>query len=167
MKEADLLAVLRRVGGRDFGAEIGAWVHGTTELPLADRLRAIGLPVSEEPAALAQRLGLRVAEGAGGITLKTVLHGSVAAQAGLAAGDEWLGIELDPLTEGGAPEAWRLQRLDELPMYLGPRKRFTALLARDRRLLRCVLDWPAPQHSLKLGLPTAPAEGALWKAWIG
>ena len=167
MKEADLLAVLRRLGGRDFGAEIAAWVHGTAELPLADKLRALGLQATEEPAAPAQRLGLRVTEGSGGIAIKTVLHGSVAAEAGLAAGDEWVGIELDPLADGGDPEGWRVHKLDDVAMYLGPRKCLTALVARDKRLLRCPLDWPAPATSLKIALPTAPAEGAPWKTWLG
>jgi predicted metalloprotease with PDZ domain len=167
MKEADVLAVLRRLGGRDFGAEMAAWVHGTTELPLADQLRALGLQATAEPAALAQRLGLRVSEGSAGIAIKTVLHGSVAAAAGLAAGDEWLGIELDPLADGGAPESWRVHKLDEVTMYLGPRRRLTALVARDKRLLRCPLEWPAPASSLKIALPTAPAEGAPWKTWLG
>ena len=167
MKEADLLAVLRRLGGRDFSADLAAWVHGTAELPLADKLRALGLQASDEPAALAQRLGLRVSEGAGGIVLKTVLNGSVAAQAGLAAGDEWLAIELEPLAEGGNTEAWRIHKLDEVTMYLGPRRRLTAVVARDRRLLRCPLHWPAPASSLKIALPATPAEGAPWKVWLG
>lgn len=167
MKEADLLAVLRQLGRRDFGADIAAWVHGTAELPLPDKLRALGLQATDEPAALAQRLGLRVTEGKDGITIKTVLHGSVAAAGGMAAGDEWLGIELAPLNEGGDPESWRVHKLDEVAMYLGPRKRLTALVARDKRLLRLALDWPAPATSLKIALPTAPAEGAPWKTWLG
>jgi len=167
MKEADLLAVLRRLGGRDFGPDIQAWVHGTAELPLADKLRALGLQATDEPAALAQRLGLRVTEGAAGIAIKTVLHGSVAAAAGLAAGDEWLGIELDPLKEAGHTEGWRVHKLDDVVMYLGPRRQLTALVARDKRLLRLPLSWPAPASSLKVALPTAPAEGAPWKAWLG
>ena len=167
MKEADLLAVLRQLGRRDFGADIATWVHGTAELPLPDKLRALGLQATDEPAALAQRLGLRVTEGKDGITIKTVLHGSVAAAGGMAAGDEWLGIELAPLNEGGDPESWRVHKLDEVAMYLGPRKRLTALVARDKRLLRLALDWPAPATSLKIALPTAPAEGAPWKTWLG
>ncbi|WP_342129262.1 M61 family metallopeptidase [Hydrogenophaga sp. OTU3427] len=167
MKEADLLAVLRRLGGRDFGAEIAAWVHGTAELPLPDKLRAMGLLATDEPAAIAQRLGLRVSEGTGGIAIKTVLHGSVAAAAGLAAGDDWLGIELDPVAPDGSPEAWRVNKLDDVVFYLGPRRQLTALLARDKRLLRCPLTWPAPASSLKIALPTAPDDSARWKAWLG
>ncbi|MFC7409832.1 M61 family metallopeptidase [Hydrogenophaga atypica] len=167
MKESDLLAVLRQLGRRDLGADIAAWVHGTGELPLADQLRALGLQATEEPAALAQRLGLRVTEGSGGIAIKTVLHGSVAAEAGLAAGDEWLGIELSPLNEGGDPESWRVHKLDEVAMYLGPRRHLTTLVARDKRLLRLALAWPAPATSLKIALPTAPADGAPWKTWLG
>ena len=30
-----------------------------------------------------------------------------------------------------------------------------------------LLAWPAPASSLKIALPTAPAEGVPWKAWLG
>jgi hypothetical protein len=60
-----------------------------------------------------------------------------------------------------------VHKLDEVDLYLGPRKRLTALVARDKRLLRLALDWPAPATSLKIALPTAPAEGAPWKTWLG
>ena len=46
----------------------------------------------EEPAQLAQGLGLRVQEN-GGVQIKTVLRGGAAERAGFAAGDEWLGVE--------------------------------------------------------------------------
>ena len=38
MAEADLLAVLQTLTGRDWQGEIAQWVHGTAELPLAELL---------------------------------------------------------------------------------------------------------------------------------
>ena len=160
MKEADLKAVLKQLTGRDHADEIAAWVHGTGELPLQSLLKGVGLNVSEEPAALAQRLGLRVSEGTAGIAIKNVLSGSAAEAAGLAPGDEWLGVEI-------GDEAWRVNKLDEVAFYLGTRRELTALVSRDKRLLRLPLQWPAASSSLRISLPTAPAEAAPWKAWIG
>ncbi len=160
MKEADLKAVLKQLTGHDHADEIAAWVHGTGELPLLPLLKGLGLNVSEEPAALAQRLGLRVSEGAGGIAIKNVFTGSVAEAAGMAPGDDWLGVEI-------GDEAWRVNKLDEVAFYLGTRRELTALVSRDKRLLRLPLKWPVAQTSLKVALPTAPADNAPWKTWIG
>jgi predicted metalloprotease with PDZ domain len=135
MAEADFASVLQELGGRSFAREIAAWVHGTRELPLKALLERFGVAVLEEPAQIAQRLGLRVAE-TGGIQVKTVLRGAAAERAGFAAGDEWLGVEV-------AGTGWRLARLDELLLYVGPGKKFTALVARDKRLLRLDATLPA------------------------
>ena len=62
MSERDFAAVLEELGGRSFAKEIKAWVHGTGELPVRDLLAKHGVVVSDEPAQLQQRLGLRVAE---------------------------------------------------------------------------------------------------------
>ena len=59
MTEADLLAVLQQLGGRDFSPELTAWVHGTHDLPVTDLLALQGVTLKEEPAQMAQRLGLR------------------------------------------------------------------------------------------------------------
>jgi len=165
MREDDFAAVLAELGGRGFAREIADWVHGTGELPLKALLHAHGVEVRDEPAQWAQKLGLRVAEGAGGITLKVVLDGGPAAQAGLAAGDEWLGIEL-PARRGAAAasaEGWRLTRLDDLPLYAGPARRLTALVTRDRRLLRLPLALPADATTWRL----LAREGAGERAWPG
>ena len=162
MREDDFAAVLAELAGRGFAREIAAWVHGTGELPLKDLLHAHGVEVREEPSQCAQALGLRVAEGAGGITLKVVLAGGPAAQAGMAAGDEWLGVEL-PLRRGAAPEGWRLARLDDLSLYAGSARRVTALVARDRRLLRLPLALPRAATTWRL----LPREGAGERTWPG
>ncbi|MCH8807929.1 MAG: serine/threonine protein kinase [Planctomycetes bacterium] len=64
-------------------------------------------------------------------------------------GDEWLGIETP---EGG----WRLHKLDDLPLLTGRAHACTALVARDGRLLRLPLQWPA----LPGAAPTAVEKAA-------
>ncbi len=155
MTEADFAAVLKELGGRAFTREIAAWVHGTRELPLEELLKAQGVVVLEDPSQLQQRLGLRVTETAG-IVIKTVLRGSAAEQAGLAANDEWLGVEV-------AGTAWRLTKLDDLLLYAGNHKKMTALVARDRRLLRLELALPAIATTWRLVLRD-PARAQPWLA---
>ena len=156
MTEADFAEVLQQLSGRDHGAELKAWVHGVSELPLKTLLEAQGVAWHEDPAQPAQRLGLRVAESpAGLLQIKTVLRGGAAEKAGLAAGDEWLGIEV-------GSEGWRLGKLEELALYAGKARRVTALVARDRRLLRLPLTLPAPATTPRL----AVRDAALVKAWL-
>ena len=165
MTEADFAATLAELAGRSFEHEIAAWVHGTGELPLKALLQAHGAQVHEEPSQLAQALGLRVAEG-DAITLKVVLDGGPAAQAGLAAGDEWLGVEVPapPARAGrkaGAAAGWRLQRIDELPLYAGSARQVTALVARDKRLLRLPLALPEKSTTWRIAAPDK-ADAAAW-----
>ena len=128
--ESDVLAALHLVGGRSFAGELQRWVHSTDELPVAQLLALHGVTLQADTPQRAQQLGLRVAAG-DGIRIKTVLRGGLAERAGMAAGDEWLGIE------NGAGEAWRLKNLDDLALYLAPdQTHTTALVARDQRLLR-------------------------------
>lgn len=147
MAEADFAAVLKELGGRAFTRELAAWVHGTRELPLKDLLEQHGVQVMEEPAQLQQRLGVRVTE-TQGVVLKNVLRGGAAEQAGFAAGDEWVGVEV-------AGAAWRLAKLDDLMLYAGNHRKVTALVARDRRLLRLDLSIPASVTTWRLVLRDA------------
>ena len=156
MTEEDLGTVLLQLGGRCYAAELSAWVHGTAELPLRPLLERAGVSVTDEPAQLAQRLGLRVTE-AGSIRVKTVLRGGAADAAGLCAGDEWLGVETGP------DQCWRLLRLDDLTLYLGPARQFTALVARDQRLLRLHLELPAALCTWRLG----SRDAAQLVRWLG
>jgi predicted metalloprotease with PDZ domain len=144
MTEADFAAVLKELGGRTFGRELAAWVHGTRDLPLEELLKTQGVLVLEEPAQLQQRLGLRVTE-TSGIQVKTVLRGGAAEAAGIAANDEWVGVEV-------AGTGWRLTKLDDLLFYAGQHKKVTALVARDRRLLRLDLTLPAAVTTWRLVL---------------
>ena len=150
MRETDLRRTLRQLGGRAFDAELDAWVHGTADLPLEALLQALGAKVQHDPAPLAQQLGLRVSEAGGTLTVKAVLRGGAGEAAGLAAGDEWLGVEFAPARRGGAPEAWRVGKLDEVQALRGPRTQLTALVSRDRQLLRLPLQWPAPQTAWRV-----------------
>jgi predicted metalloprotease with PDZ domain len=141
MLEADVLAVLKELTGRSWAAEFKAWVHGTRDLPLEKLLAAHGVTVQHDPAQLAQRLGLRVAEDHS-VQIKTVLNGSAAHKAGFAPGDEWLGVEVAGKATSQTPSAWRLKKLDDLSLYAGKAKKITALISRDRQLLRLNLAWP-------------------------
>ena len=150
MGEPDVAEVLQTLGLRDFAPELAAWVHGRGELPLKALLEQHGVAVLEEPAQLAQRLGLRVSE-AQGVQIKTVLRGGAAEQAGFSAGDEWLGLEL--AGKGAAKAAgWRMARLDDLTLYAGAAKKVTALVARDKRLLRLALTLPPAQTTWRLAV---------------
>jgi predicted metalloprotease with PDZ domain len=158
MTQADLLTVLAELGQRDFGDELAAWVHGTADLPLQAVLARQGVAVQEDAAQPAQRLGLRVAEAAG-IQVKVVLRGGAAERAGFAAGDEWLAVETDARTG----EAWRLHKLDDLALYAGPHHSLTALVSRDKRLLRLPLELPQGVTTWRLSLHDAAA-AARWLA---
>jgi len=138
MTESDLSTVLAELSGRSFAKELARWVHSTTHLPLKPLLEGQGIAVLEEPAQLAQRLGVRVAESAG-IQIKIVLRGGAAERAGFAAGDEWLGLETGT---GKTASSWRLTKLDDLLLYAGPATKIGALVARDKRLLKLSLTLP-------------------------
>jgi len=153
MREADLRAVLRRLAGRDLGPELDAWVHGTDELPLRPLLERHGVRWVEEPAPLAQQLGVRV-DDSNGLRLRNVLRGGAAEAAGLAAGDEWLAVE-----RGG--DTWRVRRLDDVALHargLPAGEPLMCWVARDGRVLRCPLWWPAPAATVQL--QPAPADAA-------
>ena len=154
MTEADLAAVLRELGGRTFTRELTAWVHSTRELPLEELLLKHGVVVLEEPAQLAQRLGLRVTE-TSGVQIKQVLRGGAAETAGLAANDEWLGVEV-------AGRGWRMTKLDDLGLYAGAHKKVTAVVARDRRMLRLELVLPAAVNTWRL----VRRDAALALSWL-
>ena len=143
MSERDFATVLEELGGRSFAKEIKAWVHGTGELPVRELLAKHGVVVSDEPAQLQQRLGLRVAE-AGGINVKVVLSSGAAEKAGFAAGDEWLGISLGA---GSNAQSWRIHKLEDLAQYITEQatknQKITAIVARDKRLIYLTLNWPA------------------------
>ncbi len=157
MRERDLLAELRRLGRRAFDAELAAWVHGTGELPLQALLEQAGIQWLTETAPLAQQLGLRLADGPG-LRLKSVLRGGAAEAAGLAAGDEWLAVEVDG-------QGWRVHSLDEVARLARGHAQLGTLAARDGRLLRGTLPWPVPCSTVQLKPAASPAE-AVSSRWL-
>jgi len=157
MSEADLLDVVQLLAGRSLAPELAQWVHSTDTLPLQPLLERHGVAIHADPSHMAQRLGLRVAE-AGNIVVKTVLRGGAAEKAGFCAGDEWLGVELP-----GEREGWRLQKLDDLALYAGSQLRMTALVSRDKRLLRLPLVVPEGVTTWRL----AARDAAALTAWLG
>ena len=166
--EADIAETLAKQAGRSLAPELADWVHGTKDLPLKALLQAEGVQVLEEPSQWAQTLGLRVSEANGLVTVKVVLAGGAAAAAGLAAGDEWLGVEPVPDASKGRRSAnrtpqeagWRLSRLDDLPLYAGPARHVIALVARDKRLMRLPLTLPTGTTTWRLSRGTAtPPQG--------
>ena len=152
MAEADVRAVLQALSGRDWSHEIAQWVHGTDELPLADLLAAHGITLRAEPPLPAQRLGLRVQEGAS-LQIKTVLRGGAAEAAGFMAGDEWLGVQ-----------DWRISQLADLALYAGEAESVTALVARDRRLLR--LPLALPRTTVQDTIALTVADATLANRWL-
>ena len=158
MREDDLLQVLQDLTGRSYAREIKRWVHGTAELPLKELLERHGVAIQEEPAQQAQRLGVRVTEGAA-LQIKTVLRGGAAERAGLAAGDEWLGVEVG---SGKAHSGWRLTKLDDLQVYAGAHPKVQALVARDKRLLKLTLNLPRTVTTWRLSV----RDKQLVEAWL-
>ncbi|WP_395698881.1 M61 family metallopeptidase [Aquabacterium sp.] len=161
ISEADIAAALRDVGGRDFGPELQAWVHGTADLPLAELLESVGVQLRSERAGWAASLGLRLSEGpVTGVLVKQVLAGSAAMKAGLSAGDELLAID-----------GWRLRRFDDALNWVERGRPFELTLVRDQRLtsLRVApqADNPLAQ-TVALSLADKPAKPVLARrrAWL-
>ena len=149
MTEADLRAELASLAGRSFDNELDQWVHSTAELPLAELLAAHGVALKPEQPQLAQRLGLRVTENHS-VQLKTVLRGGPAETAGMASGDEWLGVQVQG-------EGWRIARLEDVAFYAGAATQITAVVARDGRLLQLPMALPAALAAVAPG-KSKPAE---------
>lgn len=153
--DEDMIAqALQKVGRRSFAGELAAWIHGTPDLPLRTLLERFGIAWRAEEGSLAQRLGLRVSEGAlTGVQVKSVSRGSLAERAGLAAGDELL-----------AADGWRLRRLDDLLSWLVPGTPVALLVSRDQRIVLRRLDtapMAADAGGVALSLVETPSKSAL------
>ena len=105
-----------------------AWTEGTCELPLRAALGAMGVTWRTLPAPVAQRLGVRVSEAQGQLKVQAVMRGSIAEQAGLSAGDEWLALD-----------AWRVRRPDDLNQWHDATREQAVLVARDGHVLPLTL----------------------------
>ena len=153
MTEQNLLDTLAELAGRSYTKELARWVHSTAELPVAELLENHGIQVNREPDQVAQQLGLRVKE-SNGLHIQQVLRGGAAEQAGFASGDEWLAIE-NPT--GPARGPWRMQVLDDLTLYSGKSKKITALVSRDKLLLKLSLTLPKATQAVRLSVRDAIA----------
>ncbi len=151
MTEADLLSSLQSLTGRSYAQELKDWVHGTTDLPLQDLLPRQGVAMVNEPAAMAQQLGLRVDESGGHVRIKNVLRGGAAERAGMAAGDEWIGIDV-PAPVATTRQSWRIHKLDDVALHAGQATRLLVLVARDKRLLTLTLDIARDQTLPRLAI---------------
>ncbi|MDN3920990.1 M61 family metallopeptidase [Roseateles violae] len=163
VSEADILAGVEALGGAALAGQLRDWVHGTEDLPLPALLERFGVQWRDEKPNLAQRLGLRVAEGGNGVAIKQVLADSAAQAAGFCAGDEIIGCN-----------SWRLRRLDEALLGLNPAApgRLRFLLARDQRLLELDAELPSVRPGMApvaLGPADRPPARALGlrRAWLG
>jgi predicted metalloprotease with PDZ domain len=160
--EHDIAAALREVGGRAYARELAAWVHGTDELPLAGLLDAAGVTLGHSPIGFAAALGLRLSEGAlSGVQVRSVLAGSPAARAGVAAGDELL-----------AAGGWRIRRLDDAQQWLAAGRPFELLLVRDQRVVPLTVPHApasraAQTQTLALADKPAAAAASLRRGWLG
>ena len=134
ISEADFLSVLSDLSKRSWRDELRNWVHGTGELPYTALLQNNGVKVERSADSIQQQLGVRTDESKSGVHIKVVLKGGLAQQSGFTAGDEWLGVEV-PLGRGKS-SAWRMNKLDDLKLYLGEAKHFDAIVCRDQRLLK-------------------------------
>ncbi len=161
MCEQDVLDELQAVTGRSWQKELQAWVHSTAELPLARLLEAQGIRIHAEPGNFAQHLGLRHQDANGSVQVKAVLRGSAAEQAGLAAGDEWLGLELGARGRlGKTVPSWRVNKLADVPELLGKERKALALVSRDKQLLR--LPLVVPQQSTVWRLEASASRSSVW-----
>ena len=66
-----------------------------------------------------------------------------------------LGIEV-------GDEAWRITKLEDLALYAGPQRKLTALVARDRRLLRLELALPTSSCTWRLAI----GQSVRVRAWL-
>jgi len=160
--QADIAQALHDAAGRSLEHELQQWVHGCEDLPLTALLEAAGISSKNDAAPFAQRVGLRVSEGAlTGVQVKSVLRGSAAERAGLSPGDELLAVN-----------GWRVRRVDDALQWLAPQAAAELLAVRDGRVLTLQLDTASAadagsSYTLSLADKAAGAALALRRGWLG
>ena len=96
--------------------------------------------------------------------VKAVLRGGAAEQAGLATGDEWLGVEVEVKSgKAKTSTAWRISKLDEVAFYAGHASHVMAVVSRDKRLLKLPLALPQGITTWRL----AVREAKQVSQWLG
>ncbi|OWQ87479.1 peptidase M61 [Roseateles aquatilis] len=163
VSEERILAKLADLGGEALAQTLSTWVHGTEDLPLPQLLERMGLRWGHDKPTLAQRLGVRVTEADGVVTVKQVLLEGAGLAAGLSAGDEIV-----------ACNGWRVRKFEDLPLMLNPvdPQRLSLLVTRDQRMLTLSMALPTQDSAARpvcLGpLDKAPARAqSLRRAWLG
>jgi predicted metalloprotease with PDZ domain len=111
-----------------WAAVLHAWTEGAAELPLQAALQTMGVKWLSQPAPVAQRMGVRLAESQGQLKVQAVMRGSAAERAGLSAGDEWLALD-----------AWRVRRTDDVQQWHDATREQAVLVARDGHVLPLTL----------------------------
>ena len=165
MSEDDLLTALKDISGIDFKKKLHDWVHTTQELPVTQLLTDIGVLIKHEPAQWAQKLGLRIAESTtSSIVIKQVLNDSIAHQAGLCDGDEWLGVEVISKKSQSHHSIWRIHKLEDIQLYVGSHRYINALISRDKKIFSIKLDLKV-LHDVKT-LRLISTESELLNAWL-
>ncbi len=162
LSEAQVLAAVESLGSAELAGHLRDWIHGCEDLPLAPLLEKFGVQWSADKLGLAQRLGLRVGETQGVLSVRQVFSGGAAEAAGLQAGDELI-----------ACNGWRLRKLDDALLSLDPKapQRLEFWVGREQRVLalplRLPLDRPAGAPVLLSLTDKAPARlQSLRRAWL-
>ncbi|MBB2486652.1 M61 family metallopeptidase [Mitsuaria sp. WAJ17] len=162
LDEAQVLAAVEFLGTAELAAQLKDWIHGCKDLPLAPLLEKFGVQWSADKLGTAQRLGLRVNEAQGVLSVRQVFSGGAAEAAGLQAGDELI-----------ACNGWRLRKLDDALLSLDPKapQRLELWVGREQRVLtlplRLPLDRPAGAPVLLSLTDKAPARlQSLRRAWL-
>lgn len=133
LQESDIAQALKQISGRSFARELRAWVHGTSELPIQTGLARLGVKMDRyHNLTPEQALGIKVVSDTSGIVVKSVLNGSVAQGAGVAAGDELIAVN-----------GWRLKTLTDWDMFVKECADAELILARDGRLTTTKLQFSA------------------------
>ncbi|MFO1337489.1 MAG: PDZ domain-containing protein [Burkholderiaceae bacterium] len=160
--EALVLAEVAALGGAALAERLAVWVHGRSELPLAEALAQAGVAVGEDKAGWAASLGLKLSEGpVTGVQVKSVLRGGAGAAAGVSAGDELLAVD-----------GWRIRRLDDAQQWVAEGQAFDLTLVRNQRLRTLTVRptaVPAFASNLTLAPEARPAAAALAlrRGWLG
>jgi predicted metalloprotease with PDZ domain len=145
--EDDFKTVLHDLSNKAWDTEILEWVHGLEDPPYATLLQSQGIKVEAAPDSLQQQLGLRLDDSKPGVHIKIVLADGLAAKAGFAPGDEWLGVIVPDVNSSPRRSStqqtttWRIQKIDDLMMLLGEAKYFEAMVCRDQRILTLRVDF--------------------------
>lgn len=130
IQERNVLEALASLAKRTFEQEFEQWIHGTSDLPFDALLKQFGIDIEPQAARWPDSLGLVITESADtGIIVRRVLRDSPAENAGIAVGDELIGIKT-------ANQSWRLKKMAQLEFYTSPDDtELNTILSRDGKII--------------------------------